>query len=100
MTEQDAIRASRDHWVENKAGSVASAKIGSSYCALCTLYNQSYTLLACPECPLFIRKSNLGCCKEWRHCYRIHNNATRKKWETACQALIDKLDSLLESSDA
>jgi len=45
----------------------------------------------CGNCPL--KERGTACCKEWLSC--SNSVFSQEAWETACQALIDKLESLL-----
>lgn len=101
MTEQEAIQASIEHWKENKAGIIKYADVGADSCALCDKY-MTISGRDCP-CPLAEPSNSQCCCKEWRACHDAltdirtrHIRVTRKRWERVCDAMIDRLESLLE----
>lgn len=109
MTEQEAIQASKKHWEENKAIVLADVKykkatewpIYAPDCALCEFViakvkmNTMDTWDYCTLCPF-------RCFPEWGNVLRLVESFTngvaisQTEWESACQALIDKLDLLLE----
>lgn len=108
MTEQEATRASRDHWEHNKSLNLkddfADIHIGGGACALCIWANtekikDDFTRFTkCNYCLLW-GKVYMECCPEYMVCARLYNmpgGITQSEWEDACQALIDRLDSLLE----
>lgn len=99
MTEQEAIRNGVKHWEENKLAQVSGgeiAPIGPGSCELCTMYstdNEKHEHI-CPKCPL--KEEGQTCCVEWQRCYDIMWDCSQAEWERVCDAMIDKLKSLLE----
>ena len=106
MNKKQAIRDSIKHWQENKAivlcHSMNAIPMGHNDCALCIWAGtKTKRALRCDVCPL-CDFTAICCCHEYMECDNIADtfedmeDFTQDVWEAACQAMIDKLESLLE----
>jgi hypothetical protein len=90
-----AIRESIKHWEENKERNTYDlmySEISCDSCELCALFTQD----ECQGCPVRLKTGLRGCGgSPWASCQSAWFNDNQSDWQSACQAEIDFLRSLL-----